>query len=233
MTRLAVVIPTLNEAQALPLLLEDLGALESRLPLDVVVADGGSTDGTIACALAGGARVVHAPRGRARQLNAGARAARGDWLLFLHADSRLPQEALCALHDAIGEPAQLGVASFRFAIDLTAGWKHVIEKGQAVREALLGLTYGDQGLLVRTDLFEAIGGYPDVPLMEDVAIIRALRRRTHVERLPAAIVTSGRRHRQGGVLRTALEHTALISLYFLGVSPSRLARWRNGEPTAS
>ncbi len=230
--RLAVVIPTLNEVQALPLLLADLGVLDRLVPVDIVVADGGSTDGTVACALSNGARAVQAPRGRARQLNAGARAACGEWLLFLHADSRVPPDARRSLHSTLSEPARFGAAVFRFAIDLTPGWKHAVERGQAVREALLGLPYGDQGLLVRRELFDAIGGYPDLPLMEDVAIIRALRRRTRVERLPAAITTSGRRYRDSGVLRTALKHTALISLYFLGVSPVRLARWRNGDPAA-
>jgi rSAM/selenodomain-associated transferase 2 len=229
---LAVVIPTLNEAQALPLLLDDLRALERLVPVDIIVADGGSNDGTPACALSKGARVIPAPLGRARQLNAGARAARGEWLLFLHADSRLPPEAVRALHGALSEPAKFSAAVFRFAIDLSPGWKRVIERGQAMREALLGLPYGDQGLLVRRELFDAIGGYPHLPLMEDVAIIRALLRRTSIKRLPAAIVTSGRRYHRRGVLRTALTHTALISLYLLGVSPTRLARWRNAEPAA-
>jgi rSAM/selenodomain-associated transferase 2 len=230
--QLAVVIPTLNEAQTLPLLLGNLGALEPLVALDIVVADGGSTDGTVACALAAGVRVVPAPRGRARQLNEGARAARGEWLLFLHADSRLPSDARRALCTALSKPARFGAAVFRFAIDLAPRWKRIVERWQALREALLRLPYGDQGLLVRRELFDAIGGYPELPLMEDVAIIRALRRRTRIERLPAAIVTSGRRYHQSGVLRTALEHTALISLYLLGVSPTRLARWRDGEPAA-
>ncbi|MGH8568364.1 MAG: TIGR04283 family arsenosugar biosynthesis glycosyltransferase, partial [Gammaproteobacteria bacterium] len=99
--------------------------------------------------------------------------------------------------------------------------------GQAVREALWGLPYGDQGLLIRRECFDGIGGYPELPLLEDVAMIRALRRRVNIERLPAAVVTSGRRYRQYGVLRTSLHHLALISLYLLGVSPTRLARWRS------
>jgi rSAM/selenodomain-associated transferase 2 len=228
--RLAVVIPTLNEAQALPFLLGDLEALERSVSLDVVIADGGSTDGTAACALQSGARVVPAPRGRARQLNAGAGAARGEWLLFLHADSRLPPAAQRALLNVVNGPVLLGAAVFRFAIDLPPPWRHVVESGQALREAVWRLPYGDQGLLVRRELFEAVGGYPDLPLMEDVAMIRALRQRTSIERLPAALVTSGRRYRRDGVVRTSLTHTVLIALFFLGVSPMRLARWRDGEP---
>jgi hypothetical protein len=117
---------------------------------------------------------------------------------------------------------------FRFAIDLPPFWRRFIETGQAVREAFSGLAYGDQGLLVRRELFQAVGGYPDLPLMEDVAMIRAVRRRARVARLPAALVTSGRRYRQGGVLHTWLTHTALIALYLAGASPETLARWRNG-----
>ncbi len=224
---IGVVIPTLDEERSLPALLDDLRELGMSVPLDVVVADGGSVDGTWVCAAAAGVRVLGAPRGRARQLNAGARAVRGDWLLFLHADVRLAIEAQRALVAAVQSASGLDAAVFRFAIDLPWFWKRFIELGQRMREALCGLPYGDQGLLVRRELFEAVGGYPDIPLMEDVAIIRRLRLRTAIRRLPAALPTSGRRYRRGGVLRTWLEHTALITLYSAGVSPHRLARWRD------
>jgi rSAM/selenodomain-associated transferase 2 len=225
---IGIVIPTLNEAHALPALLDDLRSLAGVVPLDVVVADGGSWDETRARATAGGARMIPAPRGRARQLNRGASAARGDWLLFLHADCRLGPEARAALLGAVAPGTDVQAAVFRFAIDLPPFWRRFIETGQAFREALSGLAYGDQGLLVRRELFQAVGGYPDLPLMEDVAMIRAVRRRARVARLPAALVTSGRRYRQGGVLRTWLTHTALIALYLAGASPAMLARWRDG-----
>lgn len=224
---LGVVIPTLNEAAALPLLLCDLRSLEGVGPIHIVVADGGSTDETVPRALAGGADVVHASRGRARQLNAGARAVRGEWLLFLHADVRLSIQAQRALVQAVQSESSALAAVFRFAIDLPWFWKRFIELGQRVREGLWGLPYGDQGLLVRRELFEAVGGYPDIPLMEDVAIIRRLRLRTAIRRLSAALPASGRRYRRRGVLRTWLEHTTLITLYYMGVSPARLARWRD------
>lgn len=224
---IGVVIPTLNEEQSLPDLLEDLRHLGRSVPLDVVVADGGSTDSTCARAAAAGVRVLRVPRGRARQLNRGAMVARGDWLLFLHADCRLGKEDQTALLKALEHSDGVQTAVFRFAIDLPRFWRWFIETGQAIREALSGLAYGDQGLLIRRELFQAVGGYPDLPLMEDVAMIRSLRRRTRVTRLPAALVTSGRRYRKDGVLRTWLKHTALISLYLSGASPARLARWRN------
>ena len=224
---IGVVIPTLNEQQSLPALLEDLRELAVSLPVDVVVADGGSTDGTRACAAAAGVRVLAVPRGRAWQLNAGAHTVRGEWLLFLHADVRLSAEARRTLVAAVQHTSGMRAAVFRFAIELPWFWKRFIELGQRMREALWGLPYGDQGLLVRRELFDAVGGYPDIPLMEDVAIIRRLRLRTAIRRLPAALPTSGRRYRRGGVLRTWLEHTALITLYSAGVSPHRLARWRD------
>lgn len=225
---IGVVIPTLNEAQTLPALLDDLRELGTLLPLDVVVADGGSSDGTRARAATGGARVAEAPRGRARQLNWGATVARGEWLLFLHADCRLRADARTALLRALEPSAGVHAAVFRFAIDLPRFWRRFIETGQAVRGVLSGLAYGDQGLLIRRELFQSVGGYPDLPLMEDVAMIRMLRRRTRVARLAAPLVTSGRRYQQGGVLRTWLQHTALLSLYLIGASPTRLARWRDG-----
>jgi rSAM/selenodomain-associated transferase 2 len=225
---IGVVIPTLNEEESLPAVLEDLRQLSRSVRLDVVVADAGSTDGTCTRAAATGARVLQVARGRARQLNRGAMVARGDWLLFLHADCRLGEEARRALLSALEPSGGVQAAVFRFAIDLPRFWRRFIETGQAIREALSGLAYGDQGLLIRRELFQSVGGYPDLPLMEDVAIIRTLRRRTRVTRLPAVLITSGRRYRDGGVLRTWLKHTALISLYLVGASPARLARWRDG-----
>lgn len=224
---LGAVIPTLNEAQFLPTLLVDLRQLGRSLPLDIVVADGGSSDDTQAIAAAVGARVLSAPRGRAKQLNAGMRAVRGEWLLFLHADVRLGVDAQRALAAAVAPTSEARAAVFRFAIELPWFWKHFIEVGQRVREVLWGLPYGDQGLLVRRELFESVGGFPELPLMEDVAIIRLLRQRTAIHRLPAPLLTSGRRYLRDGIVRTWLRHTALITLYYMGVSTDRLARWRN------
>jgi rSAM/selenodomain-associated transferase 2 len=223
---IGVVIPTLNEAEFLPALLADLRRV--IVPLDIVIADGGSTDGTLAAVSAAGLRTVVAQCGRAGQMNAGARVAKGSWLLFLHADSRLPARARRALLTAVVDEPELEAAVFGFAIDLPPGWKRFIELGQALRQRLYGLSYGDQGLLVRRKLFEAVGGYPNLPLLEDVAALGALRRRTRVRTLPAPLVTSGRRYRRDGVARTWLRHAAIILSYSLGVSPHRLARWRDG-----
>jgi len=227
---IGVVIPTLDEAASLPLLLDDLRRVV--VPLDIVVADGGSSDGTPAVAQSAGARAIAAPRGRGHQLNAGAEAARGQWLLFLHADCRLPPLARRALLAALVDEPELQAAVFRFAVDLPPPAKGFIERGQRLRQALFALPYGDQGLLVRRELFQLAGGFPDIPIMEDVAMIRRLeRRRVKIRTLPAALLTSGRRYRERGVIKTWLHHTLLISLYLVGVSPRRLARMRRAAPS--
>ena len=223
---IGVVIPTLNEARYLPGLLADLRLLGQAVPIDVVVADGGSSDATEAVAAAGGARLITASRGRARQLNAGAGAVRGEWLLLLHADCRLPPATRRVLLAALVDEPKLDAGVFRFAIDLPAPWKRFIELGQALRQRLGRLPYGDQGLVIRRELFQALGGYADIPIMEDVDMIRRVRRRRlEVRTLPATLVTSGRRYRERGVLRTWLANVLLISLYLAGVPPGRLARW--------
>ena len=128
----------------------------------------------------------------------------------------------------VGKPQ---AAVFRFAVDLPPPAKGFIERGQRLRQALFALPYGDQGLLVRRDLFQLAGGFPDIPIMEDVAMIRRLeRRRVTIRTLPAALLTSGRRYRERGVIKTWLHHTLLISLYLAGVSPRRLARLRRAAP---
>lgn len=230
---IGVVIPTLNEQEFLPALLGDLRRLGTEVPLDVMVADGGSTDDTLACALRADARVLMAPRGRARQLNAGAAAVRGEWLFFVHADSRLDAAARLALITAVRPGSDVNAAVFGFAIDLPGRWKRMIELGQRVRETVARLPYGDQGLLVRRTVFQEVGGYPDIPVMEDVALIRRLRHHIRIRRLPAAVVTSGRRYLRGGVVRTWLRHSALIACYFAGISPWRLAQWRDATPSSS
>jgi rSAM/selenodomain-associated transferase 2 len=229
---IGVVIPTLNESETLPALLQDLRDLAEMVPLDVVVADGGSSEETRARAVAAGSRVVQVSRGRALQLNAGAQAVRGEWLLFLHADCRLNRAGRTALVTALQREPGLQAAVFRFAIDLPTGWKQLIEWGQLIRQAVFRLPYGDQGLLVRRSLFTSVGGFPDIPLMEDVAIVRRLRRESEIRILPAALLSSGRRYLANGVFRTGLLHAALILLYAVGVSPHRLSALRNAASSA-
>jgi len=224
---LGVVIPTLNEAEPLPHLLGDVAQL--GITTDVVVADGGSTDATVDTARRYGARVITSPRGRGAQLRAGAEAVRGDWLCVLHADVRMPEPARGELHRAID--AAVDAAVWRLAIDAHGVWPRVMEWGARVRDRIGGLPYGDQGLLVRRTVYEAVGGFPEIPLMEDVALIRALRSSVHVERLAAPLLVSPRRWLREGPYRTWLRNSVLITAYHVGVPPKRLARWYRPETT--
>lgn len=229
-----MVVPTLDEAERLPALLRDLQGLDA----ETVVVDGGSVDGTPEIARDLGARVVSSRRGRGPQLRAGAKAASGDWLFFVHADCRLDAEGLATLRSFVRSAAPCDFAHFRFALDGDA-WIHAfIELGQGLRERWLGLVYGDQGLVVSRALYDRAGGYPDWPLMEDVGLIRELGRHGRRVALPATLTTSARRYDEEGGLRRWMRNVALMSGFRLGVPPRVLARWYRprrrrpaGEPT--
>lgn len=219
--RLGVVIPTLNERDALPPLLEDLRKLTP--PIKIVVADGGSTDGTVQAAREGGAVVVEAPRGRGTQMNMGASALDTPWLLFLHADTRIPSRSLRALERWLEGGDRRDFATFSFSIEGDHWFWRFIEFGQRIRERLSGLAYGDQGLLLSGALFREVGGFPEHPLMEDVEILKSLRKAGRWRKIPAPILASPRRYQEEGRWRGWLRNTALISLHLAGVPPERLA----------
>jgi rSAM/selenodomain-associated transferase 2 len=225
--QLGIVVPTLNEEQYLATLLESVRSLS--ISTDVVVADGGSGDETGTVAERMGARVIRCEPGRARQMNAGAEAALGDWLCFLHADVQLPAAARDDLVRTVTADAD-DAAVWRLAIDAKGTWFRVLEFGARLRDRLGGLPYGDQGLLVRRRVFEDVGGFPDIPLMEDVAMVRILRRRGRLLRLSSSVVVSARRWQREGALRGWLRNVCLMSAYLLGVDPYRLARWYRPEP---
>jgi rSAM/selenodomain-associated transferase 2 len=218
---LSIVIPTWNEAAVITRAVERAWELG---PGQVVVADGGSSDGTQALAAARGAEVVEAPRGRARQQNAGARQAHGRWLLFLHADTWLEAAAAAQVQAAMADPA-CQAAAFRQRIEAEGALYRWIERGNALRARMLGLAYGDQGLLVRRALFDEVGGFADLPLMEDVELAGRLRRRTRLRMLPGPLHTSARRWQQQGALRQTARNWMLLAAYFAGAAPKRLARW--------
>ncbi len=218
--RLSVVIPALNAGAKLS---ASLAALEPARGLirDIIVADGGSSDDTQALAERAGARVIAAPRGRGVQLRAGAEAAKGHWLLFLHADTVLEPgwERDVA---RVMEAGENKAAFFRFALDDAAPAARRLEAIVAWRVRLLALPYGDQGLLISRALYDAIGGYAPLPLMEDVDIVRRLGARRLVA-LNARAITSAARYRKG-YWRRSLRNAGILTLYFLGVPPARLAR---------
>ena len=218
---LGVVIPTLNEAEYLPSLLADLSEMPG--PPTVVVADGGSTDATRELARTAGATVIVARRGRAHQMNAGARVLGTPWILFLHADSRLPPHARGCLAQRLANDSETRPGYFRFSLDGPGWFWRFIELGQSLRERITGHAYGDQGLLVRRIDLEAVGGYPEIPILEDVAILRALRARGTVQRLPAPLPTSPRRFQEEGRWRTWLRDTRVLAMTLAGAAPERLA----------
>jgi len=196
--RLSIVLPALNEAAAIVPALERLA--RQAPGAERIVADGGSSDGTPGLARPW-ARVVAAPRGRARQMNAGAAAARGDWLLFLHVDSALPEGFAADIAGAARAGYQAG--AFRLRIAGRHPLLPLVAWGATLRTRWRGIAFGDQGLFVRRDVFEARGGFPDVPLMEDYAWTRDLGRAGIALYLsPLAVTTSGRRWDERGFWRT-------------------------------
>jgi rSAM/selenodomain-associated transferase 2 len=211
---LSVVIPTLNAAAHLRDCLGRIGAGP-----EILIVDGGSTDETIRIAEASGVRVIVAPKGRGNQLQAGGEAARGAWLLFLHADTRLDPgwRDVAAAHIA----RSTHPACFRFRLDDQAWQARLIERGVALRVGLLGLPYGDQGLLVSRRHYDLAGGYRPLPLMEDVDLVRRLGK---VKMLGADAVTSAERWRRDGWFRRSGKNLSLLASYYLGMSPERIAR---------
>jgi len=215
--RLTIVMPVLNEAGRIAEALGALAPLRAR-GHEVVVVDGGSADGTAELAAPLCDQLVRAPRGRALQMNAGARLARGDALVFLHADTRLPEGADALIAQALaGSPwgrFDVRIASDRWLLRLVA-W------AMNLRSRLSGIATGDQAIFVRRDAF---AGFPEIALMEDIAFSRALKRRARPACLRARVTTSARRWEANGVLRTILLMWRLRLLYALGIPPRRLAR---------
>lgn len=223
--RLAVVVPVLDEAPAIAATLQALAPLRQRGAV-VVVADGGSRDGTTELATPWADSVVRAPRGRARQMNAGAQAAAAasaDVLLFLHADTRLPADADRLVQQAL-EGGACHWGRFDVRIEGRSALLPVVATLMNLRSRLTGIATGDQAMFVRRSVFDQLGGFPDQPLMEDVELSRRLKRSGPPCCLRQRVVTSGRRWDQHGPWRTVLLMWRLRWLYWLGTSPERLAQ---------
>lgn len=226
--RLSIVVPVLDEARHLPALLA--GLARGCPDVEVVVVDGGSGDGSVEIAArAPGVQLVSNNRGRARQMNAGAAAAAGEILLFLHADTRLPLGAAEAVLHALADPR---VAYGRFDVRFDrpgAGFK-LIARLMNLRSRLTGICTGDQAIFVRRAVFERLGGYPEIALMEDIELTRRLKRVGPLAPLGLCVTTSARRWERHGVVRTIVLMWTLRFLYLCGVGPDRLHRWYYGTP---
>lgn len=222
LSRISIIVPALNEAAGIGDTLRALQPLRAR-GHEVVVVDGGSTDGTPDLAAPLADRVVSSPRGRALQQNAGAEAATGDVLLFLHADTRLPEGADEMVIDGL---RRSGRGWGRFDVRLTGrqGMLRVVERMISIRSRLSGIATGDQAMFVRRDWFLRAGRFPEVPLMEDVALSKALNRLGPPLCLRAAVVTSSRRWEERGIWRTIVLMWRLRWAYWRGADPAELAR---------
>jgi len=216
--RIAVIIPTLNEASSI---VDTLTRVRQESPCELIVVDGGSTDGTPELARPHADRVIAGPRGRARQMNSGAQEARGEILLFLHADTILPVGFPQLLAQVLHDPHIVGG---RFDVRLDAeGWPfRMIETMMNFRSRLTRISTGDQAMFVRRHIFLDIGGFPDLALMEDIEFSRQLKRVGRIACLHERVVTSARRWQRDGVSRTIMRMWVLRFGYFLGVPPERL-----------
>lgn len=219
--RISVIIPALNEEKNIAVTLQELGRLK---PDELIVVDGGSADGTREVCQRFGAELHATPKGRARQMNFGARRATGEVLLFLHADTRLPRSAFADIRSVLEDPRVVG-GRFDLQLDAVRPMLKLIGFMISLRSRISKVATGDQGIFVRREIFAELGGYPDIPLMEDVAFSRALKRRGMVACLRSRVVTSARRWEQEGVWGTVLKMWLLKSLYLVGISPVRLKRY--------
>lgn len=215
---ISVIVPVLNEAQALPACLREL--LSQPGAFEVIVVDGGSSDATPAVAGAvPGVHLIEAPRGRGAQMNAGAAAARGDTLLFLHADTRLPPGALARLQQRLDNQPQLQAGAFRHRFEPTDWPLRLVSAGNNLRCRLSRVFFGDQAIFVRRGAFDRAGGFPQQPILEDVVFCERLRGVTRAVLLDEAVSTDPRRFRRHGVWRTTARGVLILLRHRLGLPP--------------
>lgn len=218
---LSIIVPVLNEAGNIRPLVEHL---QQTPAVEVILVDGGSSDGTVAIAQSLGVRVLQSTPGRAMQMNAGARAATGGILLFLHADTRLPTGFADAVRTALEQPGVIAGA-FELAIQGDHWTLRWVEWGVRWRSRLCQRPYGDQALFLRRETFDELGGFAEVPFLEDFILMRRVRKLGRVAIAPLAVLTSGRRWEKLGVWKTTFINQLIIVGYYLGISPEKLMQW--------
>ena len=218
--RISVIIPALDEAAGIA---RSIASATREPGVEVIVVDGGSRDDTVQVARRQGATTLEVPAGRSRQMNAGAEASSGEYLVFLHADTMLPPNYAILVRRLLASP-EVVAGAFRLGIEGRRRSLRWIETGANWRSRWLQLPYGDQALFVRSRLFSELGGYADLPIMEDYDLVRRLARRGRVILAPEAVVTSARRWNRLGLFRTTLLNQVMVTGHLLGVSPRRMAR---------
>lgn len=221
----SVIVPVLHEAHRLDPLVDHLRQTAGEEPAEVLIVDGSADGESIRTVTRGDVTLLSAPAGRARQMNAGASAAGGDALLFLHADTRLPPGAFRLIAKTLSD-GRYAAGAFDLRYDSERPLVRFIARVACLRSRLTRIPYGDQAHFFRRDYFEALGGYADIPFLEDVEIMRRIKRRgERISILPDPVVTSARRQEQEGVVTCTARNGAIVALYFMGVSPGRLARF--------
>jgi rSAM/selenodomain-associated transferase 2/rSAM/selenodomain-associated transferase 1 len=219
-TPISVIVPTLDEVEVIGATLDRILGQDG---VEVITADGGSSDGTVELARSLGATVIESKRGRAFQMNAGAAAASGEILLFLHADTRLPDQWSDFVRD-IPERRGIAAGAFTFRLDKTLPWSRIIERLANARSRLFQMPYGDQAIFLKAELFRKVGGFPEIPIMEDFEFVRRLRSEGDISLAPVPATTSARRWERLGVLRTTLINQIVILAHFLRVPSDSIAR---------
>ena len=219
--KISIIIPVLNEAAALP---KTLTSIQKGSNIEIIVVDGGSEDETVAIAQSYGITALSSPPGRATQMNNGAAVATGDILLFLHADTRLPNNFDTSVRQSLQIQNTIAGA-FELKIDIDMPSLRLIEKMVNWRSRYLQMPYGDQAIFLKASIFHEIGCFPEMPIMEDFELVRRLQPLGKIEIIPAPVVTSGRRWQKLGVLKTTLINQLIILGYFLGVPTAKLASW--------
>jgi rSAM/selenodomain-associated transferase 2 len=219
---LSVIIPALNEAENIDAVVE---AVRRANPREVIVVDGGSTDSTAELAARAGAIVLTSSPCRGLQQRLGAERAQGEWLVFLHADTRLPENYPEIVAQILSRP-RVAAGAFRFKLDEAGASYRWIERLVDWRCRFFELPYGDQAIFVRAAVLEQAGGFPDLPIMEDFELIRRLRKLGRIEVASAEAATSARRWRKLGALNAACSNIACLAAYLLGVNADTIARWR-------